>query len=125
MRFAWSASGWHKRPQAVAEKSHADQRTNRWARILRRRKWQNLPMAFVFCAPAFRRVWNCATVFRCGYFFTAHAAKLWPLPGRGVLPESGGRIPGIKRNGMWKFVFHLVHKKINVFRIPPASVGCI
>ena len=79
---------------------------SRWKRILLRREWQSLPRVFVFYVPAFRRVWNCLTVFRCGYFFRARAVKSWPRLGRGELPESGGRIPGIKRNGMWKFVFH-------------------
>src|SRR6202035_3318985 len=117
MRFVWSASGWHRRRSAIAEKSRLHRRANRWKRILLRREWQNLPMVFVFYGPAFRRVWNCLMVCRCEYLFTAHAGKSWWLPGHGELPESGGRTPGIRRNGMWKFVFHRAHKKINALQM--------
>ena len=45
------------------------------------------------------------------YFFRACAEKWWPLPGRGALRETGGRTPGIRRSGMWKFSFRRLRKK--------------
>src|ERR1700732_4142556 len=95
MRFEWNASGWHRRRQAVAKKSHLQRRK----RILLRRESQSPPMVFVFYVPVFRRGWNCLTVFRCGYFFKAGAAKSWPRQGRGGLPGSGGRGPGGQAGG--------------------------
>src|ERR1700730_7743584 len=113
MRFEWSASGWHRKRQAVAGKSRLHRWTNRWTRILQRREWQSLPTVFDFYVPAFRRVWNCGTVFLRECFFKVRAAKSWRRLDRGELPESGGRTLGIKPNGMWKFVFYPVHKKLN------------
>src|ERR1700738_2597851 len=113
MRFEWSASGWHRRWEVVAEKSQLE----RWIKILLCGEWKSLQRVFVFCVPAFPRAWNCLTASPCWYLFAARAAKSWPLRGPGELPESGGRILGIKPNGTWKFVFHRAHKKINVRQI--------
>ena len=93
---------------AVAEKRNA--LPQQQIRIFLRREWPSLPMDFVFYAPAFRRAWNCAMVFRREFFFKARAEKSWPLLDRGELQESGGRTRGIKRNGMWKCVFHRPQK---------------